>query len=73
MSTRGKAWRAWSLSTNPRWHPLSFFVYSFGVARARGHPYSNGANGPHGYSSFAEGFAGEKGDSVGVLASGGVG
>ena len=43
------------------------------MARATGHALSNGANGPHGYSSFAEGFAGGGGESVGVFASGGVG
>ena len=49
------------------------FVTFLGVARARGHAYSNGANGPHVYSSCAECFVGGKGEGVGVLASGGLG
>ena len=74
MSTREKAWRAWSLPANPRWHPRPSFCIVLGVARARDHAYSNGANGSHGYSSFAdECFAGGEGEGVRVLASGGVG
>ena len=69
MSTRGKAWRERPLPTNSRWHPRLSFCIGLSVARARGHAYSNGANAPHGYSSFAGGFAGREGEGVGVLAS----